>query len=59
MLNEAAALFTLEEEGYFRFYSGEELTAMVEAAGFVETKTYRSLGSPAQAFVVTGRKAEM
>ena len=58
MLNEAAALFTLEEDGYFRFYSEDELAAMFEAAGFVEIKTYRSLGNPAQAVVVTGRKAE-
>ena len=58
MLNEAAALFTLEEDGYFRFYSEEELVAMVEAAGFVDIRTYFSLGNPAQAVIVTGKKPE-
>lgn len=58
MLNEAAALFTLEEDGYFRFFSEEELAAMVEAAGFVDIRTYRSLGNPAQAIIVTGKKPE-
>jgi ubiquinone/menaquinone biosynthesis C-methylase UbiE len=58
MLNEAAALFTLEEDGYFRFYAEEELAAMFEAAGFVDIKTYRSLGDPAQAVIVTGKKSD-
>jgi hypothetical protein len=58
MLNEAAALFTLEEDGYFRFYSEEELAAMFEAAGFVDVQTYRSLGDPAQAVIVTGKKSD-
>jgi len=58
MLNEAAALFTLEEDGYFRFYSEEELAALFEAAGFVDVQTYRSLGDPAQAVIVTGRKSD-
>ena len=58
MLNEAAALFTLEEDGYFRFFSEEELAAMFEAAGFVDVKTYRSLGDPAQAVIITGKKSD-
>jgi ubiquinone/menaquinone biosynthesis C-methylase UbiE len=58
MLNEAAALFTLEEDGYFRFFSEEELAAMLEAAGFQEIYTYRSLGDPAQAIILTGKKPE-
>ena len=58
MLNEAAALFTLEEDGYFRFYAEEELAAMFETAGFVDIKTYRSLGDPAQAVIVTGKKPD-
>jgi ubiquinone/menaquinone biosynthesis C-methylase UbiE len=58
MLNEAAALFTLEEDGYFRFYAEEELAAMFGAAGFTDIKTYRSLGDPAQAVIVTGKKPD-
>jgi ubiquinone/menaquinone biosynthesis C-methylase UbiE len=58
MLNEAAALFTLEEDGYFRFYAEEELASLFEDAGFVDIRTYRSLGDPAQAVIVTGRKSE-
>jgi ubiquinone/menaquinone biosynthesis C-methylase UbiE len=58
MLNEAAALFTLEEDGYFRFYAEEELAAMFEAAGFVDIQTYRSLGDPAQAVIATGKRSD-
>jgi ubiquinone/menaquinone biosynthesis C-methylase UbiE len=58
MLNEVAALFTLEEDGYFRFYAEEELASMFEAAGFIDIKTYRSLGDPAQAVIVTGKKSD-
>jgi ubiquinone/menaquinone biosynthesis C-methylase UbiE len=58
MLNEAAALFTLEEDGYFRFYAEEELAAMFKAAGFVDIQTYRSLGDPEQAVIVTGKKSD-
>jgi ubiquinone/menaquinone biosynthesis C-methylase UbiE len=58
MLNEATALFTLEEDGYFRFFSEDELVFMLEAAGFQEIHTYRSLGDPAQAIILTGKKPE-
>jgi ubiquinone/menaquinone biosynthesis C-methylase UbiE len=58
MLNEAAALFTLEEDGYFRFFSEDELAAMLEAAGFQEIHSYSSLGDPAQAIILTGKKPE-
>ena len=56
MLNEAAALFQLEEDGYFRFYTAEELAARLEAAGFVHPETAHSLGHPPQAVIVTARK---
>ena len=56
MLNEAAALFQLEEDGYFRFYTAEELAARLEAAGFVHPETAYSLGRPPQVVIVTARK---
>lgn len=56
MLSEAAALFELEEEGFFQFYSEEELTALVAGAGFEVTDVRRTLGNPYQAVVVAGRK---
>jgi SAM-dependent methyltransferase/pimeloyl-ACP methyl ester carboxylesterase len=56
MLNTAAALFTLEEEGIFRFYSELELTEMLQRAGLREIQSHRSLGDPPQAVIVTGRK---
>ncbi len=56
MLNEAAALFQLEEDGYFRFYTAEELAARLEAAGFVRPEAAHSLGHPPQAAIVTARK---
>lgn len=56
MLNEAAALFELEEDGYFKFYSSDELSTMLENAGFAHIKEYSSLGNPPQAVIVTGEK---
>lgn len=46
MLNEAASLFELEEDGYFKFYSSDELVNMLKTAGFKNIKTTMSLGSP-------------
>jgi len=56
MLNEAATLFELEEEGYFKFFSEKELANMFETAGFDHIQVHSSLGNPPQAFIVTGRK---
>ena len=56
MLNEAAALFELEEDGYFRFYAGDELELMLCAAGFKNIQVHASLGIPPQAVIVTGEK---
>lgn len=54
MLNEAAALFELEEDGYFRFYTGGELRVLLETAGFRDVTVVTSLGEPPQAFIATG-----
>ena len=56
MLNEAATLFKLEEEGYFKFFSEKELVSMFERAGFNHIQVHASLGTPPQAFIVTGKK---
>jgi len=56
MLNEAATLFKLEEEGYFKFFSETELVNMFKTAGFNHVQVHSSLGNPPQAFIVTGRK---
>jgi len=58
MLNEAAALFELEEEGYFRFYNEEELVLLLAEAGFTDIMVNHSLGNPPQAVIVTGIKRE-
>ncbi len=58
MLNEAAALFELEEEGYFKFYSEEELILLFAGAGFTDIMVNHSLGNPPQAVIVTGIKKE-
>ncbi len=58
MLNEAAALFELEEEGHFRFYTAEELSAMLIAAGFTDVRVRPSLGTPPQAYIATGIAVE-
>jgi len=56
MLNEAASLFTLEEEGYFKFYSGDELVKLLKAAGFKRIRVQSTMGWPPQAVVATGKK---
>ncbi len=56
MLSEAAALFELEEEGLFKFYSQQELVAIVEAAGFSVSATSLGLGIPPQAVIVVAEK---
>jgi ubiquinone/menaquinone biosynthesis C-methylase UbiE/c-di-GMP-binding flagellar brake protein YcgR len=56
MLNEAASLFQLEEDGYFQFYSGEDLAAMLSGAGFENIQIHSSLGNPPQVAIVTGIK---
>jgi ubiquinone/menaquinone biosynthesis C-methylase UbiE len=56
MLNEAATLFELEEDGYFKFFSKKELVDMFKIAGFNQVQVHSSMGYPPQAFIVTGRK---
>jgi len=56
MLNEAASLFELEEDGYFKFYSGDELADMLKRAGFKNIVVRPSLGNPPQAVIATGIK---
>jgi ubiquinone/menaquinone biosynthesis C-methylase UbiE len=56
MLNEAAGLLQLEEEGYFRFYNAKELQELVECAGFHVIEVLSSLGSPSQAVIVIAKK---
>ncbi len=58
MLNEAAALFELEEEGYFKFYNEEELILLLAGAGFTDIRVNHSLGNPPQAVIVTSIKRE-
>ncbi|MDT8297224.1 MAG: PilZ domain-containing protein [Spirochaetaceae bacterium] len=59
MLNEAASLFSLEEDGWFRFFDANELISMMRIAGFSRIKVYESLGEPAQAVIVTGIKKKV
>jgi len=56
MLNEAAGLFELEEDGYFKFYSDNELVCMLKNAGFENIKVTSSMGKPEQAIIITGEK---
>lgn len=56
MLNKAATLMELEGEGYFKFYTGNELAGMFEMAGFKNIQVSYSLGRPEQAVIVVGEK---
>ena len=55
-LSSAAFLSILAEEGQFAFFSREELTAMVERAGFRRVETVTSFGDPPQAFIAVGHR---
>jgi ubiquinone/menaquinone biosynthesis C-methylase UbiE len=56
MLNEAASLFELEEDGFFKFYTSEELKDMLSATGFVDITVLASMGNPPQALIAIARK---
>ncbi len=56
MLNEAAGLFELEEDGFFKSYTSKELTDLLSGAGFIDIMVLPSLGNPAQANVAAARK---
>ena len=56
MLNEAAGLFELEQEGFFKFFSAEELITLCENYRFESIQVYRSLGNPPQAIILVAKK---
>jgi ubiquinone/menaquinone biosynthesis C-methylase UbiE len=56
MLNEAASLFELEEDGFFRFYTSAELKSLLSDAGFVEITAFPSMGPPPQAHIAVAKK---
>lgn len=55
-LSSAAFLSILAEEGQFAFFSREELTSMVERAGFRRVETVTSFGDPPQAIIAIGHR---
>jgi hypothetical protein len=54
LLRAAGAIKTKEDQGIYTFYSGEELAAAVQAAGFRDVTWENSFGN--QAVVVAARK---
>lgn len=54
LLRAAGAIKVKEEQGYYVFFSAEQLTAMLEGAGFRRVQCFASLGN--QANVVAGVK---
>jgi ubiquinone/menaquinone biosynthesis C-methylase UbiE/pimeloyl-ACP methyl ester carboxylesterase len=56
MLNEAATLFELEEDGYFRFYTSRELKELLEGAGFADISLRSSMGTPPQAVIAAAKR---
>ncbi|HEY8375142.1 MAG TPA: PilZ domain-containing protein [Nannocystis sp.] len=55
-LSSAAFLSILAEEGQFAFFSREELTMMVERAGFRRVEIHPSFGDPPQALIALGHR---
>jgi SAM-dependent methyltransferase len=56
MLNEASTIFQLEEDGFFCFYTAEELKQLVESVGFEVRNSVSAMGNPPQAVIVTAQK---
>ncbi len=56
-LNEAARLVDIEESGRFRFRDADELSEIVEGAGFEGVKAQAALGSPPQTVIVVANRA--
>jgi len=54
LLRAAGAIKVREEQGYYEFFSAEQLTAMLEGSGFRQVQCFASLGN--QANVVAGIK---
>lgn len=54
-LNDAAKLLDLEEQGVFKFWSADELGALMREAGFLDVRVLENLGSPPQAVIAVGR----
>jgi hypothetical protein len=54
LLRAAGAIKVKEEQGFYVFFSGEQLTGMLERAGFNRVQCFSSLGN--QANVVVGIK---
>ena len=54
LLRAAGAIKVKEEQGYYEFFSAEQLTAMLESSGFRRVQCFASLGN--QATVVAGIK---
>jgi SAM-dependent methyltransferase len=56
MLNEAASLFELEEDGFFKFYTSKGLEDLLTSAGFVNVTLLSAMGSPPQANIAVAKK---
>jgi ubiquinone/menaquinone biosynthesis C-methylase UbiE len=54
LLRAAGKIKVKEEQGYYTFYSAEELSEMMTAAGFIHLQTFASFGN--QAVVVRAEK---
>lgn len=51
-----ATLIELEDNGRFRFFTTQELTKLMDDAGFVKIKLKESLGNPATALILYAEK---
>jgi ubiquinone/menaquinone biosynthesis C-methylase UbiE len=56
MLNEAASLYELEEDGLFKFYTADELYNLLATAGFQRIEIQPGMGTPPQAYMALARK---
>jgi ubiquinone/menaquinone biosynthesis C-methylase UbiE len=56
-INDNAKIFNFEDDGYFRFWDADELSTLVQKAGFALEGTQTAFGNPPQAVIVTARRS--
>lgn len=55
-LNDASRILDLEEDGTFRFWDVDELSALARSTGFRIERSFHALGEPPQAAVLVARR---
>jgi SAM-dependent methyltransferase len=55
-LNDASHILDLDEDQTFRFWDADELSGILESAGFVNVKSWLEFGDPPQAIAISATR---